>query len=33
LNLWFRLLWLIIATPFRGRLTPPMDVSRLNFRV
>ncbi|MGL4727614.1 MAG: thioesterase family protein [Bosea sp. (in: a-proteobacteria)] len=33
MNLWFRLLWLIISTPFRGRLTPPMDVSRLNFRV
>jgi acyl-CoA thioesterase FadM len=32
-NLWLRLLWLIISTFFRGRLTPPMDVSRLSFRV
>jgi acyl-CoA thioesterase FadM len=33
LNLWFRLLWLIISAPFRERLIPPMDASRLNFRV
>ncbi len=33
MNLWFRLLWLIITTPFRGRLQPPADASRLSFRV
>jgi acyl-CoA thioesterase FadM len=33
LNLWLRLLWLIVTTPFRGRITPPADGSRLAFRV
>lgn len=33
MNLWLRLLWLILRTPFRGRLTLPRDVSRLRMRV
>jgi acyl-CoA thioesterase FadM len=32
-NLWFRLLWLIITAPFQRRLIPPLDVSQLRFRV
>ena len=32
-NLWLRLLWLLILSPFRPRLKPPFDVSRLTFRV
>lgn len=33
MNLWFRLLWLLIATPFRPKLTLPQDVGRLHMRV
>jgi acyl-CoA thioesterase FadM len=32
-NLWFRLLWLLATFSFRRRLTPPLDVSDLTFRV
>lgn len=33
MNLYFRLLWLLITSRFRGRLAPPLGVSRLSFRV
>lgn len=33
MNLWLRLLWLLVTTPFRERLAMPGDVSRLSFRV
>ncbi len=33
MNLWFRLLCLLLATPFRPRLEAPFGVSRLTFRV
>jgi acyl-CoA thioesterase FadM len=33
MNLWFRLLWLLLTTPFRPRLTPPGEASVLPFRV
>lgn len=33
MNLWFRLLWLLLTSPFRPRLSPPLDVSRLSLRV
>jgi YbgC/YbaW family acyl-CoA thioester hydrolase len=33
MNLWFRLLLLLIVTPFRPRLAVPHGVSRLTFRV
>ncbi len=33
MNLWFRLLRLLLLTPFRSRLTVPDGVSRLRFRV
>src|SRR5690606_32362454 len=33
MNLWLRLLWLLLTTPFRGRLTMPDGVSRLSFHV
>jgi len=33
MNLWLRLLWLLITTPFRARIAPPFGVSRLTFRV
>lgn len=33
MNLWLRLIWLLIATPFRPRLTLPDDRSTLYFRV
>lgn len=33
MNLWIRLLWLIICSPFKARLPPPLGVSRLTFRV
>lgn len=33
MHLWFRLLWLLLMTPFRPRLTLPSDVSRLRMRV
>lgn len=33
MNLWFRLIWLMIATRFMARLKPPFDVSRLTYRV
>lgn len=32
MNLWFRLLNLLLATPFRPRLSVPAGVSRLRFR-
>lgn len=32
MNLWFRLIWLLISQRFRDRLVPPFDISRLNFR-
>lgn len=33
MNLWLRLLWLILCTPFRARLRLPDDASTLNMRV
>ena len=33
MNLWFRVIWLFLTAPFRPRLTPPFEVSRLTFRV
>lgn len=33
MNLWFRVLWLFLTAPFRGRIVAPFGVSRLNFRV
>jgi len=33
MNLWFRLIWLLMTTRFRERLEAPFGVSRLNFRV
>lgn len=33
MNLWFRLLWLLVTTPFRPRLVPPFARSQLPFRV
>ncbi|MGE3247613.1 MAG: thioesterase family protein [Beijerinckiaceae bacterium] len=33
MNLWLRILLLLLATPFRPKLKPPFDVSRLTFRV
>lgn len=33
MNLWFRLLWLLLTTAFRPRLTPPHQASLLSFRV
>ncbi|MBU6234771.1 MAG: acyl-CoA thioesterase [Alphaproteobacteria bacterium] len=33
MNLWLRLLWLILTAPFRPRLVLPQDVSRLRLRV
>ena len=33
MNLWFRLIWLLCSFSFRRRLTPPLDVSELDFRV
>ncbi|GLK81079.1 thioesterase family protein [Methylopila turkensis] len=33
MNLWLRLLWLIVTFRFRPKLTPPFDVSNLTFRV
>jgi hypothetical protein len=33
MNLWLRLLHLILASLVRGRLDPTRDVSRLTFRV
>ena len=33
MNLWFRLLWLLVTSWLRPRLKPPFDVSRLDFRV
>ena len=33
MNLWLRLLWLLVTTPFRPRLKPPFDASVLPFRV
>jgi acyl-CoA thioesterase FadM len=32
MNLWLRVLWLIIATPFRARIEAPFGISRLKFR-
>lgn len=33
MNLWFRLLWLLLTARFRAKLDLPEDVSRLRFRV
>lgn len=33
MNLWFRLIWLLLTSPFRPRLEPLADPSRLPFRV
>lgn len=33
MNLWFRLLWLLVTSPFRPRLMPPGEASLLAFRV
>ncbi len=33
MNLWFRLLWLVVSAFRRPRLDPVDDVSRLSFRV
>lgn len=33
MNLWFRVLWLFLTAPFRPRLKPPFEASRLRFRV
>lgn len=33
MNLWFRLLWLLLTNPFRPRLAAPFEASLLAFRV
>jgi acyl-CoA thioesterase FadM len=33
MNLWFRLLWVLLAAPWRSRLDPRSGISRLAFRV
>ncbi len=33
MNLWLRLLWLLVTARWRGKLTPPFAVSELPFRV
>ena len=33
MNLWFRLIWLLLTSPFRPRLEPLADPSLLDFRV
>lgn len=33
MNLWFRLIWLLLTSPFRPRLKPLADPSLLDFRV
>jgi acyl-CoA thioesterase FadM len=33
MNLWLRLLWLLLTTPFRPKLKPPFEPSVLSFRV
>lgn len=33
MNLWLRLLWLLLSTPFRPKLKPPFEPSVLPFRV
>lgn len=33
MNLWFRLLWVLLTAPWRSRLDPRSGVSRLAFRV
>lgn len=33
MNLWLRLLWLLLTSPFRPRLSPPAEASVLGFRV
>lgn len=33
MNLWLRLLWLLLCTPFREKLAPPFGVSKLHWRV
>lgn len=33
MNLWLRIILLLIMAPFRARLVPPLDVSRLKFHV
>jgi acyl-CoA thioesterase FadM len=32
MNLWLRVLWLLIATPFRAKIEAPFGISRLRFR-
>lgn len=32
MNLWLRVLWLLLATPFRAKIDAPFGVSRLKFR-
>jgi len=33
MNLWFRLIWLLLTSPFRPRLDPVAEASLLDFRV
>lgn len=33
MNLWLRVIWLMLTAPFRSRLTPPFGVSDLTFTV
>ncbi|WP_186417910.1 thioesterase family protein [Bosea sp. CS1GBMeth4] len=33
MNLWFRLVWLLLSRPFQPRLKPPFEASILPFRV
>jgi acyl-CoA thioesterase FadM len=33
LNLWFRVIWLFVSALFRGKITPPDGISRIEFRV
>jgi len=33
MNLWLRILWLLLCTPFRKKLEAPFGVSKLNWRV
>ena len=33
MNLWFRLIWLLLTRPFQPKLKPPFEASILPFRV
>ncbi len=33
MNLWFRLIWLLLTRPFQPKLSPPFEASLLPFRV